>query len=419
MRVCFLLPSLARSGGSSVVRDCALRLSQRPSVESELVLTAGEPPASGRVQSVPIRTLPQARGQRYELAVATWWETARALWELNADRRVCFLQSFEQRFYHRDELVEQLGAEAILALPVDFIVVAGWMRELLLELRPEANVVHVPNGVDAEVFAVPQSERGDRPLRVLIEGQPSLWFKGVQDAVQATRAMDEPAELTLLALDPPMAEGLDVDRIVGDLDPSEVAALYAETDVLLKLSRVESLGLPPLEAMHAGVPSIVTPYTGHDEYLEHGVNGVVVPFDDLVGATRWLDLLARDGEVLDRLSRGALDTAAAWPSPERSCDAFAEALEAIVGSPRPTPDARLLQRTLTLQGELGRDQAGRLAHLEDALASARAHVGEVGRALDECAEAVAARSAELVALKSTRSYRLHRAAARLAELVGR
>jgi len=412
MRVCFLLPSLARSGGSSVVRDCALRLSQRPSVESELVLTAGEPPASGRVQSVPIRTLPQARGQRYELAVATWWETARALWELNADRRVCFLQSFEQRFYHRDELVEQLGAEAILALPVDFIVVAGWMRELLLELRPEANVVHVPNGVDAEVFAVPQSERGDRPLRVLIEGQPSLWFKGVQDAVQATRAMDEPAELTLLALDPPMAEGLDVDRIVGDLDPSEVAALYAETDVLVKLSRVESLGLPPLEAMYAGLPSVVTPFTGHEEYLEHGVNGIVVGFDDLAGTARWLDLLAGDRALLERLSGGARATAAAWPSPGATGELFVEALTRIVAAPPPAPDPRLLQRTLALHGELGRDQAGRLRYTEAALTSARAHVGEVSAMVNE-------RSAELVALKSTRSYRLHRAAARLAGLVRR
>lgn len=419
VRICFVLPGAQRSGGAAVVLDHALSLSTDERWAPELVLTAGDPAQSNSPNPLPARTLAEARTRHYDIAIATWWETTQALWELKADRRVCFLQSFEQRFYGDDELVEQLGAEAVLALPVDFIVVATWMRELLLELRPEANVVQVPNGIDATVFGAARPARGDGPLRVLIEGQPSLWFKGVVNAVEAAAAMEEPAVVTLLALDPVAGHGLSVDRVVGALEPHEVAEVYAETDVLLKLSRVESLGLPPLEAMHAGVPSVVAPFTGHAEYLAHGVNGVVVPFDDLSGATRWLDVLARDRELLERLSRGASETAAAWPSPEQSSDAFADALTAIAASAPPQADARLLQRTLALHGHLGRDQAGKLAYLEAALASARAHVDEVSRGLDDCTDAVAARSAELVALKSTRSYRLHRASARLRELVKR
>ena len=38
-----------------------------------------------------------------------------------------------------------------------------------------------------------------------------------------------------------------------------MAALYAEHDVLLKLSRFEGLGLPVLEAFHVGRPCVVTP----------------------------------------------------------------------------------------------------------------------------------------------------------------
>lgn len=363
-----------------------------------------------------VRGLAEARGDRYDIAIATWWETTRALWELDAERHVCFLQSFEQRFYRDDELVEQLGAESVLSLPVDFIVVARWMRDLLLELRPDASCIYVPNGIDAAVFARERALRPDGSLRILIEGQPSLWFKGVSDAVRAARAMHEPAEVTLLALNPASAEGLDVDRVVGALDPPEVAELYAETDVLLKLSRVESLGLPPLEAMQSGVPSIVTPFTGVEEYLQHGVNGVVVPFDDLAAATRWLDRLARDRELLDRLALGARQTAGTWPSPGLSADAFTEALETIVASSPPLPDARLLQRTLALNGELGREQAAQLRHTEAALVSAI----EAGEAHSEALTAMLAqRSAELVALKATRSYRLHRAAARIAGLVRR
>ena len=55
---------------------------------------------------------------------------------------------------------------------------------------------------------------------------------------------------------------------------------YARHDVLLKLSRVEGLPLPLVEACHVGVPCVVTPFTGHDEVIRHGENGLVVGFDD-------------------------------------------------------------------------------------------------------------------------------------------
>ena len=123
-------------------------------------------------------------------------------------------------------------------------------------------------------------ERAGGPLRVLVEGQPSLWFKGVHDAVAAVRAMEEPAELTVLAPDPGESGGLEGVAIAGGLHPAAVADVYADHDVVLKLSRVEGLPLCPLEAFHLALPAIVTPFTGHEEYLVHGHNGLVAGFDD-------------------------------------------------------------------------------------------------------------------------------------------
>jgi hypothetical protein len=144
--------------------------------------------------------------------------------------------------------------------------------------------------------------------------------------------MEEPVHSTLVTLDRGAASGLGVDRVVGDLDAAGMAALYRESDVLLKLSRSEGLGLPPLEAGAVGTPSVVTPYGGHADWLRHGVNGVQVGFDDLEGTAAWLDLLARDPSVLRALGDGALATARAWPSVEQSADAMAAALTEIAAS---------------------------------------------------------------------------------------
>ena len=67
---------------------------------------------------------------------------------------------------------------------------------------------------------------------------------------------------------------------------------------MLKLSTVEGMSGPPLEGFHRGATCVITPVTGHEEYVVHGYNGLITDWDDLGGAARQLDLLARDRRLL-------------------------------------------------------------------------------------------------------------------------
>jgi hypothetical protein len=134
------------------------------------------------------------------------------------------------------------------------------------------------------------------------------------------------------------------DRVVRAVPHAEMARLYAEHDVVLKLSRVEGMFGPPLEGFHRGATCVVTPVTGHEEYVRHGVNGMVVDWDDIRGTARTLDLLARDRALLHRLRLGALATAQAWPSWEQAGGFMALALRRIAAEPPPAP--RLAGRRL-------------------------------------------------------------------------
>ena len=398
MRVCFLLESLGRSGGVGVVTGHAARLAAH-GVDAEIVLTR---PGGGGAADVPVRSLDEARRERYDVALATWWTTAAPLFSVPAVRRVVFLQGLEQRVYGEEDPFDRLGAAAVLGLPVDYVVVAFWMRSVLSELRPDARAVHVPNGIDKAVFRPRERQAGDGPLRVLVEGQPSLWFKGVQDAVAAVRGMREPAELTVAALDPAEAGELGADRVVGGLPPEGMADLYAEHDVLLKLSRVESLGLPPIEAFHVGTPCVVTPFTGHEEYVVHGENGVVVGFDDLPGTSAWLDLLARDRALLGRLGEGALAAAAAWPSLEDSTATLAEALEEL-GS-HAWSGARSVLASIELASALGRRPLARARYDEGVLTRAMEEIRELYDSREECADMLAEARRQLDEVTSSRAY---------------
>ena len=419
MRVCMLVHELSPSGGVNVILSHARGL-QAAGHEVVLVATGGR--AAPAPDGIELRELRDVRDGSYDWAVATWWETAPALYELDARRRMVLLQSFEQRFYTAAEPLHQLGAAAVLALPADFVVVSEWMCDALGELTPDAQCVVVRNGVDKQTFASRRREPREGPLRVLVEGQPTLWFKGVRQALEAARAMAEPAEVTLVAIDPSGAGELDADRVVGGLSREEMAELYADTDVLVKLSRIEGLGLPLVEAAHVGVPCVVTPFGAHADLVEHGRNGLVVGHDDRAGVTWALDLLARDRDLLERLSAGALERVQDWPDLMDSGRSFAAALDELDSGSSPPAEpavARLLAAIrlarATARGGTG-DLQGVLDETTAALAQAQSLVHELSVSRDDCAAMLDEARSELDDIRSTFSYRAVRKAR---ALVGR
>jgi glycosyltransferase involved in cell wall biosynthesis len=350
MRVAFLVNDLQLSGGVGVVLQHARRLSALPGWTITLVLVrdADAPSWHGydQLPHLHVRSRHEALAEEYDVAVATWWETTFTLFELRAHRYAYFVQSLEDRFYRHDE-AERLGAALTLDLPVAFITEARWIARVLAGLRPDASCHLVRNGVDKEAFApldaVPAAISG--PLRILIEGSPRVWHKSVPEAIAAAARMREPRHVTVVCGDHAALGAVEADRIVGPLSHREMADAYAESHVVLKLSRVEGMSGPPLEGFHRGATCVVTPVTGHDEYVEHGFNGLITDWDDLLGTARQLDLLARDRALLHFLRSNALQTARAWPGWDQASQFMAAALLAIAREPAPAapgPAARLL-----------------------------------------------------------------------------
>jgi O-antigen biosynthesis protein len=342
MRVAFLLHGLGLWGGVGVVVEHARRLRIDHGFDAQLVLAAPERTADwthGGLGDVPVRVLEQASEERWDVAVATWWETVFVLHRLSATRYAYFVQSMEERFYSPEDPA-RMAAVLTHDLPLGFITEARWIADQLRSRRREPRVFYVRNGIDKAVFTpvpAPPVRAGGEPLRVLIEGSPAVALKGVGDALAATDTMNESRTVTLVSSDPQAARGATADRVVGPLTPREMAREYADSDVVLKLSRVEGMFGPPLEGFHRGATCVVTPVTGHDEYVVDGWNGVVVHWDDVRGTARALDLLARDRSYLHLLRTNALATAHGWPSARQSACMMALALERIRREPSPDP----------------------------------------------------------------------------------
>jgi glycosyltransferase involved in cell wall biosynthesis len=342
MRVAFLVHGLGLWGGVGVVVEHARRLRLDHGFDAQLVLARPERTADWPhhgLNDVPVGTLDQARGETWDVAVATWWETVFVLHQLRAERYAYFVQSMEERFYGPEDPA-RMAAMLTHDLPLGFITEARWIADQLRSRCREARVFYVRNGIDKAVFtpgSMPPRPNVDRPLRILVEGSPAVAFKGVDSALAATHAMREPRVVTLVSPDLDAARGAAADRVVARLTLAEMAGEYAKSDVVVKLSRVEGMFGPPLEGFHGGATCVVTPVTGHDEYVVDGWNGLVVHWDDERGTARTLDLLARDRGYLHLLRTNALATARAWPSSRQAAGMMALTLRQIHREPSPDP----------------------------------------------------------------------------------
>lgn len=351
MRLIVLVPSLRLSGGLNVVVEHATRLSSEHGFDVTLAIThhVGEAlwPYEG-LSAVRVADLDEVADESFDLALATWWDTVPYLARVDAEHHAYFVQSLEDRFHeHDDPRVALAGLTYRLRLPV--VTEARWIAEVINRVDPSLPCHYVRNGINKAIFPE-QTEvepRGEGPLRVLIEGNPDDHIKGVPEAIEAIRRMDSPAEVTVVAA---KRSSTVTARIVGPLTQRELSELYARTDVVLKLSRVEGMSGPPLEGFHRGATCVVTPVTGHDEYVRHGWNGLLVGWDDLDGTARALDLLATDRQLLHFLRTNAAATARAWPSWEQSATMMADALRALnEAAPVPLPAVQPLYSEARLQ----------------------------------------------------------------------
>ena len=357
MKLAFLVNDLQLSGGVGVVVEHARQLARHHGFESSLVLVRDQEAPSWGYTALPeisVLTLHEAREQHFDIAVATWWETTFSLFHIPAKKYAYFVQSLEDRFYQRDE-APRLGAGMTLDLPVAFITEATWIADVLEQLRPDAPVHLVRNGIDKDIFAPVDDIKPhvEGPLRVLIEGHPTVWFKGIEESIASVRAMSEPHHLTLVTgFREALRDGTDVDEVIGPLSQREMAEAYRRSHVILKLSRVEGMYGPPLEAFHEGCTVVTSPVTGHDEYVVHGWNGLVTEWDDVAGTARRLDLLARDVRLLHELRTNALATARAWPSWDQSSQMMALALHRVAREAAPPAETTAKAMLADLRGGL-------------------------------------------------------------------
>ncbi len=306
MRITFLLPSDNLTGGNRVVAIYAQQLVARghevqvvtcapdrlglremaravrkgewQSLKNHLTPQNGHIALSGvahkileRPRAITAQDVPDA-----DILIATWWETA--LWmhtmPKSKGRKVHLIQGYE--VWLDPQAVARV--HAALQLPNLKIAISSDLKQTLEEKLGEQGIQVVPNAVDLEQFNAVQREK---------QITPTVGFVYAHAAIKGADICMHACELARQQLPQLKVVAFGADQPSNDLplptgtayfyrpEQSQLKAIYARCDAWLFGSRLDSFGLPILEAMACRTPVIAVPVGAAQDLLGDGT-GVLV-----------------------------------------------------------------------------------------------------------------------------------------------
>lgn len=327
MNITFVLPNIKLRGGTRVVMDYAVLLSDLganvtvvfptrlrrlpfPLNELEYLWRAPYQMLLRRWFSRNVRVLPvPALDGRYlpkaDVIVATAWQTAEAIHRLSSKHG-------EPYYFIQDIETYQAGAlaAATYQLPFRRIVISPWIRRQLVErFGSEADSL-VPNGLDFDLYQQSAERRpSESPLVVgaLYDPARKKGFDVVLAAFERLRAVNPSSILRVFGLQRQRPDLPPYVRPHWQLSPDQTVSFYQSCDVWLCGSRSEGMHLPPMEAMACGCAVVTTRVGGTSYYAISEKTALVSDPGDETGLSTSLLRVAEDSTLRRRLAAEGVD----------------------------------------------------------------------------------------------------------------
>jgi glycosyltransferase involved in cell wall biosynthesis len=267
--------------------------------------------------------LTAAIAQEDAIKVATWWNTAAAVWRGSVLRGipVFFVQDIETSYYPDDELMRD-HVLASYRPEFHYMTISGWNQDRLRELGLNAELI--APGIDLDTFRpLPHAERRDDMLLALGRSNP---LKNLPLTLAAWKALPDPRPgLTMFGIEPDLGSQHGADYVEAPSDEG-VNELFNQATVFVQSSVHEGFCLPPLEAMATGGAVVCTDAHGNRDFCRDGEN-CLMPEPNVASVRDAIARLLADPDLRARLGEEGRRTAQlyAW-------DVRIDALEAFLGS---------------------------------------------------------------------------------------
>ena len=227
------------------------------------------------VPSLDSDSLPSA-----DIMVATYWSTVKPVVESKRGVPVHLCQGYEGNF--KELQTQKSDIDMAYSYDIPKLIVAPHL-DGFLSRRFKAKTHYVGQMIDKDTFyPLPMSlnDSINRPFTILVVGPFESDFKNIAAALMgikfAKKRLKTPVKLIRVSQLPLSNEErkiLQPDEYHFHVPHNEMGEIYREADLFISISKeAEGFGLPAVEAMACGVPTIlsrVSSYMGFDETTDY------------------------------------------------------------------------------------------------------------------------------------------------------
>jgi len=331
LRVIYVIEDTGVGGGARIVFEHVNRLADRG--HDVAVYTLAEPPDWFALRA-PVRTFADYGALVTDLSghdaikVATWWNTATAVWRasLLRGRSVFFVQDIETSYYP-GQFKLQASVMSVYRPEFHYMTTSGWIQQQLLELGLHAALV--PCAVDLDIYRPADGPRREDMVLALGRSNP---LKNLPLTHRAWLALEQPRpELCLFGIEPQLGEQLGARYVERPTDQA-VNELLNQATIFVQTSVHEGFSLPSLEAMATGAAVLCTDADGNRDFCHDGENCLIVE-PSIQAVTAAMRRLLDDPRLRAELGAAARRTALryGWAQTTDALEAFLEQVAVTTG----------------------------------------------------------------------------------------
>lgn len=249
----------------------------------------------------------------FDRFVATFWASVdmvdRYRYISKNGKKLYLVQNMEADFYDNDDEQRRKVLATYHNTRLEPITISKWCQSWLKDDFGR-NSKYAPNGIDIDKFTFSDRAVKNRKIKVLIEGDSASDYKRVDESFKIANKLD-PAryEVSYMSYNAPPKSWYKVINVYMKVPYDKVADVYAEHDILIKSSMLESFSYPPLELMATGGVPVLVKNDGNAEYVVDGENAIYYATGSVSDALHKIEELCSDEQGFKKIAKNGRQTA--------------------------------------------------------------------------------------------------------------
>jgi len=241
-----------------------------------------------------------------DIVVATAWPTAYSGFKLNKNKgeKFYFIQHYEIWSGEKEMIDDSYR------LPLKKIVIASWLKNLIINKFNEDVYGLIINGVNIKQFYNDNKVFNKIPVIGLIWS--NLEWKGFQDGLDAYKMVKNKYNNIKLVIFGKYTESIGKNRrpsnipqnvtFINNPPQEEIRKIYSKCDIFVSPSHKEGCQLPPMEAMACKCALVATNVGGVPDYTLPNKTAIVVPPRKPEQLAEGIKKLIENRELLKKIS---------------------------------------------------------------------------------------------------------------------